>query len=608
MSKNFTTIVVCDTEYETSGGEFNLRPGDLPVPLCLVAHVLNENLNHVRTIKIWRYQLLASKHPPFDVGPNTLFVAYSAQAELTIFEVLGWAFPIHVYDLHTAYLANSNILLPYEPDVKRVKQRKRLSDACRAYDIDGWENINKEQIAKDIGEGRWRDYGQPIVFEYCEEDVSKSAELLRRQIRGSNRFPRVDTDRVIFWSEYSTKAVARIQAKGIPIDMYIWELIQENRLAIIDALRRRFDPSYNDDEPIFDAEGSFSYARFEAWLVRSRIPFWPRLDSGQLDLDSDAFCLMSMFPGIEAIHALRDTLGFIAKARLPVGRDGRNRPSLFPFGTASGRNAHAKSIFNAHAGMRSLIVFSADKTGAYYDWRTQEVGIAAVESGDENLKRDYLTGDVYHAIAHRFGFTNDTDRIRWKATQVDMRNRMKILQLAVSYGQGVASLARGINRHPLIASGIIEQHKRTYSRFWDWRAEVIQQAMLKRRIETSHCWPLHISTSPNQRTLGNFKLQGGGAEMLRWATVQLCEAGIIPCMLIHDGILFEESDPEKLAHAREVMLKAGRDICDGFEIGVDVDQMLIGGARYRDKRPMAQKMWDTIMSVLEALGALPKRA
>jgi hypothetical protein len=79
-------------------------------------------------------------------------------------------------------------------------------------------------------------------------------------------------------------------------------------------------------------------------------------------------------------------------------------------------------------------------------------------------------------------------------------------------------------------------------------------------------------------------------------------------MLIHDGILFEESDPEKIEHAREIMLKAGRDVCDGFEIGVDVDQMLLGGARYRDKRPMAQKMWDTIMSALEAVGALPKRA
>jgi len=608
VSKNFTTVVVCDTEYETSGGEFNLRPGDLPVPLCLIAYILDENLNYVRTIKMWREQLLASTRPPFDIGPDTLFAAYAAQAELTIFKVLNWPFPTHVFDLHTAYLASSNILLPYDPDEKRTKQRKRLSDACRAYDIEGWENINKEQIAKDIGEGRWRDYGQDAVFDYCEEDVKKSAELLCAQIRGSNRFPRLDTDRVIFWSEYSAKAVARIQAKGIPIDMYIWDLIQEHKYAIIDALRRRFDPSYNDDDPIFDVEGGFSYARFEAWLVRSGIPFWPRLDSGQLDLDSDAFRLMSIFPGVEATHALRDTLGFIAKARLLIGRDGRNRPSLFPFGTASGRNAHAKSIFNAHAGMRSLIVFPPSMIGTYLDWRTQEVGIAAAESGDENLKRDCMTEDVYHAIAYRFGFTNDPDRTRWKKTQVDMRNRMKILQLAVSYGQSVSSLARGINRHPLIASGIIEQHKRTYSRFWSWRAEVIQRAMLERRIETSHGWPLHISTSPNQRTLGNFKLQGGGAEMLRWATVQLCDVGIVPCMLIHDGILFEESDHEKIEHAREIMLKVGRDVCDGFEIGVDEDQMLVGGARYRDKRPMAQKMWDTIMSALEAVGALPKRA
>jgi hypothetical protein len=75
VSKNFTTVVVCDTEYETSGGEFNLHPGDLPVPLCLVAYILTENLNHVRTIKLWREQLLTSKHPPVDIGPDTLFAA-----------------------------------------------------------------------------------------------------------------------------------------------------------------------------------------------------------------------------------------------------------------------------------------------------------------------------------------------------------------------------------------------------------------------------------------------------------------------------------------------------------------------------------------------------
>jgi hypothetical protein len=44
-----------------------------------------------------------------------------------------------------------------------------------------------------------------------------------------------------------------------------------------------------------------------------------------------------------------------------------------------------------------------------------------------------------------------------------------------------------------------------------------------------------------------------------------------------------------------------------MEIGVDVDQLLEGGARYCDKRDMAKDMWNTIMEVLEAIGAVPRR-
>ena len=56
------------------------------------------------------------------------------------------------------------------------------------------------------------------------------------------------------------------------------------------------------------------------------------------------------------------------------------------------------------------------------------------------------------------------------------------------------------------------------------------------------------------------------------------------------------------------MRAAGRDVCGGFEIGVDEDQKLIGGARYRDKRPVAVSMWNTVMERLRAIGALPKVA
>jgi len=343
VSDNFKSIAVCDFEYE-------VEPGDLPNVLCMVAYVLDENLRQLRTVRLFRGEFGST--PPFDVGPESLFVAYSAWAEMTCFQRLGWKFPVHVLDLHTAYLAGSNLLLPYDPEEekKRKKPRKRLSDACQAYGIEGWEHIDKATIAEDIGNGNWCKYGRETVFQYCEEDVRKSTELLRAQVRGAAGFAPIDVPRVLYWSNYSAKAIARVQARGMPIDTKLWNLVQENKAAVIRELIQKFDPSYGSEYPIYTPEGESSYQRLEHWLIYTGVAAWPRLESGRLDIASDAFRLMYGVPGIEGLHALRDSLGFIVKARLPIGRDGRNRPSLFPFGTATGRNAHAKSPYNAHAG------------------------------------------------------------------------------------------------------------------------------------------------------------------------------------------------------------------------------------------------------------------
>jgi hypothetical protein len=436
VSKNFTTINVCDFEYE-------IEDGGLPCVLCMVVYVLNENLQHVRTIRLWRGDFGST--PPFDIGPDALFVAYSAWAEMTCFKALGWQFPVHIFDLHTAYLAASNILRPYNPDEIRKRERKRLSDACRAYGIEGWENIDKPAIAKAIAEGRWREYGKEVVLDYNEEDVKMSVKLLRAQLRrycdqrGRILLPAADVPRVLHWSNYSAKAVALIQARGMPIDVPLWNLVQENKLAVIEELRRQFDPSYGSDDPIFNSDGEFSYARLERWLVDTGVLYWPRLASGKLDIDSDAFGMMSHIPGVAGIHALRDSIGFIVRARLPIGPDGRNRPSLFPFCTATGRNAHARSPFNAHAGLRSFMLFPPETIGAYLDWRTQEVGIAAVASEDAALKAAYTGGDVYHALARLCGLTNDPNPVRWKNDHRDVRDRMKPLQLAINrHGRAVA--------------------------------------------------------------------------------------------------------------------------------------------------------------------------
>src|SRR5262249_24578290 len=250
------------------------------------------------------------KTPPFDIGDDTLFVAYSAWAEMMCFTVLGWKFPTHIFDQHTAYLAASNILLPYNPDEVRKRPRKGLADACRAYGIEGWERVDKDTIAEDIGGGRWRNYGRKLVFDYCEEDVRKSAQLLHAQLQrycgqlGYTLLPPADVELVLHWSNYSAKAVALIQARGMPIDVGLWNLVQENKAAVVRSLVEHYDPSHGDDEPIYTPEGEWSYERFERYLVRKGVRQWPRLESGRLDIDGDAFRLMYHVPRMEALHAL----------------------------------------------------------------------------------------------------------------------------------------------------------------------------------------------------------------------------------------------------------------------------------------------------------------
>jgi hypothetical protein len=601
VNGNFKAVTVVDFEYEVA-------TGGLPTVLCMVAYVLDEFLRLEHVIRLWRGEF--GVKAPFDIGPDAVLVAYSAWAEMTCFLQLNWTFPEHIFDLHTAYLAVSNILKPYNEE-RQNNKGKDLRTACRAYGIDGWEWFDKSTIAADIGNGDWRKWGRETVFDYCEEDVRRTAELARAMLRGDDRHGSIDAPRILHWSNYSAKAVARIQARGMPIDMKTWGLVQENKGAVIAELIRHFDPSqlnFNSDYgPIYTLEGDWSYTRFEQWLIHIGVPAWPRLESGQLDVSSDAFRLMyATVPGLEGLHALRDSLGFIAKARLPIGPDGRNRPSLFPFGTATGRNAHAKSPYNAHAGMRSFMLFDPDVTGFYLDWRSQEVAVAASRFNDLVLRAEYESGDVYHALAIMCGVTNDPDPAHWKENNRTQRDRMKPIQLGINYGMGVPSLAKGLNRHPLIAAEIIGLYARRHPAFWQGRLDAVQDAMIRRRIESSYGWPLRISHSPNQRSLLNFPMQSDGAEMLREATVRLCDAGIVPIMLVHDGVLFEETDPRTIEEATEIMRAVGYEICDSINVGVDLDWCTLkDGSRYRDKRPMAQKMWATIMEVLVSIGAMP---
>ncbi|NLY27936.1 MAG: hypothetical protein GX049_10420 [Alcaligenaceae bacterium] len=82
--------------------EFAAAPGERPVPLCLVAKELLAG----RTVRLWGDAL--NGPAPFDLGPETLYVAYYASAEMGCHLALGWPLPANVLDLYAEFRVQTN--------------------------------------------------------------------------------------------------------------------------------------------------------------------------------------------------------------------------------------------------------------------------------------------------------------------------------------------------------------------------------------------------------------------------------------------------------------------------------------------------------------------
>src|SRR5262249_46377772 len=84
--------------------EFAAAPGERPRPFCMVAWELRSG----RVIRLWGEELRNRRTAPFNVGIDSLVVAYYASAEMGCFIALGWPMPIHLLDLFTEFRCLTN--------------------------------------------------------------------------------------------------------------------------------------------------------------------------------------------------------------------------------------------------------------------------------------------------------------------------------------------------------------------------------------------------------------------------------------------------------------------------------------------------------------------
>jgi DNA polymerase I-like protein with 3'-5' exonuclease and polymerase domains len=236
---------------------------------------------------------------------------------------------------------------------------------------------------------------------------------------------------------------------------------------------------------------------------------------------------------------------------------------------------------------------------AYIDFSSQENAIAAAFSGDERMMAGYVAGDPYLAFAKAARLVPPDAT---KATHGAIRERCKAIVLGIGYGMAADSMATRAGITPCEARELLRLHRDAYRRFWHWSEATVAAALLTGGMTSVFGWRRRIGREPNVRSIMNFPMQSGGAEMMRIAAIAATEAGLEVCAPVHDAFLIaaplERLDSDVLT-MRALMSRAGRAVTGGLDVRTDAE-VIRWPDRFMDKRGAA--MWDRIVGMLPAPG------
>jgi hypothetical protein len=107
-------------------------------------------------------------------GPDSLFVAYYASAEIGCHLALGWPVPERVLDLFTEFRNLTNGIPP--------ANGSGLLGALSHYGLDSIGAVEKDAMRELVLRGGpWTDAERTAILDYCESDVAALARLLLKR-------------------------------------------------------------------------------------------------------------------------------------------------------------------------------------------------------------------------------------------------------------------------------------------------------------------------------------------------------------------------------------------------------------------------------------------
>jgi hypothetical protein len=504
-----------DTEWGFRDGRIESESAWEPVVLCLVG------LRTGRRHSFWGRD---PRLPAFFRDrAGDLFVAHFAVAEMKYLLRLNVPLPARWFDTFVGWRRLTNRPRHLEAGLSAALHRLGLPHLAPAVKDELRQRILRLEFGPDSPEDR------RTIADYCFSDCAGAAELYRWLVG------RIDPVAMDCWAEY-LKAVARMELRGIAVDVRTARLILRSR----EALRTTLIERVNHTWPVFK-NGSFRRKAFLAWCRQERID-WPRKPSptnGRLYLPLDDETLADMegrHSFIGRVRQVRKTLQLFGRRSIKVdGRTGRHYYSTSPFRSVTGRNAPRNFIFSGPKWQRWLIVPpTPDHVLVYVDYIAQEVGIAAALSDDSELQATYKAADCHMEFAIRAGAAPPGAT---KKTHPSVRRRYKTVNLGVLYGQTAFGIATRLGIPLEDAQAILDQHHALFPVFWGWSERAVQGAFDRGEMSTPCGWGSRVPPGSNERTWMNFPVQATGSDIMRLTICYLDRQRVSVLAPVHDGFL-----------------------------------------------------------------------
>jgi len=539
LNENFEYLCVVDTEFKGDQDK-----GEINDPICVV-------IKELKSGQVHRFSGPKLKLPY--PANKTLWIAHNVIAEAQTFLSYGIKLPKYWWD---------TLIEDRKLKFGKVQSHSLLA-ACGRYGIQTIsEDLKKYFINKIIlANETYTDEQMSKILDYCESDVEAGAALFLEQCKEIEKVKKFDGPEMIIsqalFSGAAVACTAQVEFNGNHLNLELLKKIDDAfpyvKRKMIDELNAELDVYEND---------VLKQHKFDAWIERIGLAdVWPLTITGQyktdektLDTYKDAHPDIRKFKLAQMFIGARKLKGFI------VGPDGKARCSYRMYGLKTGRTnpSTAKHPFNAPKAMRNLIKAPKNKIMVNFDYRSQEVAIAAYLSQDPNMMAAVQKTDPYIHIAKLNKAVPDNAT---KKSHKAIRNLYKTTTLAALYGQGAVNMSKRMNLIIDYGQELFVKIKNTFPTYFAWAKTMFDKAIVNGYAETKYGWRYYFKPGElyNPRTFYNFPIQAHGSEMLRRALIDLTTAGIEVNALIHDGIVItlnRKNFRKEFIKAKKILINA----------------------------------------------------